>query len=102
MSDAKHTPGPWHATANGGDDYDARPLMVCGGRDAELIADCRTHDWIGDDEKVANAKLIATAPDLLARLEQALACFEKWHEIAKHESNMLRLMRKTIAKAKGE
>jgi hypothetical protein len=66
--DAKHTPGPWIAVPNGGDDEDIRALLV--GKndqygDFTTIADCRSR-WIPDEE--ANARLIAAAPDMLAAL----------------------------------
>lgn len=81
----QHTPGPWHAQ-NGGDVFTALGATTGDGwkaadNDGWHIADCRpgtlTIDDIGDKcelssgEVLANARLIAAAPDLLARLKAA-------------------------------
>lgn len=55
MSEAKHTPGPWQADG---------PFV----RDGTCsVADARpTHADVTGDEVLANARLIAAAPELLA------------------------------------
>jgi len=68
---SKHTPGPWTAEPNGGDDDDMRRLYICtdmGARTA--LAEAYSVDH-GDPE--ANARLIAAAPDLLAALKEIIA-----------------------------
>ncbi len=88
------TPGPWCP----GTDEDGHIVY---GPDSTLIAD--VFDDRGDmATQAANACLIAAAPSMLDRLEQCLAALEKWHEIAKHEQNLLSLIKKTISEAKGE
>lgn len=69
---SKHTPGPW------------RQSYCCGGQnvigpDGIMVADCaifycgpEANDKRSDDENVANARLIAAAPALLAALEICL------------------------------
>lgn len=62
MSETKHTPGPW----------EARTFLVMGGRGKrDRICHVGTSTSLGpsrSDETVANACLVAAAPDLLAAL----------------------------------
>lgn len=65
MSETKHTPGPWCVddAERGGDAYVL-------GREGGDPVDVATVTNRGDDDQcVANANLIAAAPDLLAELE---------------------------------
>lgn len=86
----QHTPGPWHAQ-NGGDVFTALGATTGDGwkaadNDGWHIADCRpgtlTLDDIGDKcelssgEALANARLIAAAPELY----EALKHEAEWHE----------------------
>ena len=61
----KHTPGPWRITTDFIGVYD---------KDARCIADMDSESAheIGYDESLANARLIAAAPDLLAALEAVI------------------------------
>lgn len=73
MSNSKHTPGPWKV-------WDHAPYSVWLG-DKSQVAACR---WTTDDgkpepecvqsdaEAQANARLIASAPDLLAALKRLI------------------------------
>ena len=65
MSNAKHTPGPWVTTPE--------PNGIEWGVDAGKwgIATCAAEP--GDGTTEANARLIASAPDLLAALSDLLA-----------------------------
>lgn len=73
MSEAAHTPGPWYGgTADSpwyvrreSDDACIAHMEDGGHVDPDFIL-------IGDDERKANAKLIAAAPDLLTALEDML------------------------------
>ena len=107
-----HSPGPWETdtdTAHG-----LRTLVF--DADGALTANC-AHGMSRDDldaasgECEANARLIASAPDLLAACEDALATIEFMHtemgphrctvdcpDMSKHE----RTMRAAIAKARGQ
>jgi hypothetical protein len=82
---AQHTPGPWR-TFNGtdvfSDDNDTSG--------SKQIADCSMSLIIPSGEQVANARLIAAAPDLLAALE-GLRGGELWTQAAED----------AIAKARG-
>ena len=60
---AKHTPGPWQVNRKGQTHVEA----ARDGQGINIIANCDDPDDIRTrDEDRANAKLIATSPDLLA------------------------------------
>lgn len=67
---SEHTPGPWVNTS----EPDARVQRVCGKNafGPALVAKCETHLANCHDENLANARLIAAAPDMLAALKQLL------------------------------
>lgn len=74
---AVHTPGPWDAEFNGTIRFtpdDSRPLV------SEVIAVVLANNDIGSfkfERQAANARLIASAPDLLAALRNLSAAFHK-------------------------
>lgn len=80
MSGHKHTPGPWeHCHASDG-------RCACGriystSTDTEVASLASDEDAAQGDERVANAHLIAAAPDMLDALEGILA-----HYVALAES----------------
>lgn len=83
----KHTPGPWH--------IGMQPGPIIYGPNGEQVADLRGERKtlvVELDEAVANTKLIAAAPELLAALEAWVDC-----EIASQEC--FKLSRAAIAKA---
>jgi len=109
---AKHTPGPWEASnANG---VYANRLMPASAMQREhyskiLIAD-EGADALSKEERTANARLIAAAPELLALLEHLEDCarlvIERWESGDLADAvNSLRVdaanARAAIAKAKG-
>jgi hypothetical protein len=89
----KHTPGPWQVDQDGAGWYiesnPERDHSIAFGRwaDQEEAPDAN------DNEKLANARLIAAAPDLLA------ACIEVASGYSTRGSEMARA---AIAKATGE
>jgi hypothetical protein len=98
---SKHTPGPWEA--NSADNIYA----AVNGR-KEMIAKCCDLPCIGGhddvaaqrarDMEIANARLIAAAPELLAALENIVAWMEQHHpEAAKN----IPQARAAIAKVRG-
>lgn len=101
-----HTEGPW--TEQDGQIY--------GEQDGETVLICDVSPGYGDDEMpaltefdVANARLIASAPDLLAALEYALSlCTRKEIEDARIVENIsgsatwIRDAQRAIARARGE
>ena len=92
---SKFTPGPWKwfETENG----DARVNPQNGGL---VIAQCSVRDPF-DTEQSANARLIATAPDLLAMCEELAECSDYWSEYDV-PIGLAERLRDVIAKAKGE
>ena len=65
MSAAKHTPGPWVASGR----------FVGVKNQLSHIAECKSKDgyWRDDEMSIANACMIAAAPDLLAALQAVVA-----------------------------
>lgn len=63
---SEHTPGPWHVCANSDD---GRTVI----RDATGFAICSEWHFLSRPS-VANAHLIAAAPDLLAACKSMSAC----------------------------
>ena len=64
----EHTPGPWtmHPTATGAKIRDAHTYFIAGVGQRS----------VGYDETLANARLIAAAPELLALAERVAAHFD--------------------------
>lgn len=95
-----HTNEEWGVEPDGGN------LMVC----TDLLEICTIQPvdrggiksfYLGD-ETIANAHLIAAAPDLLEALEMAVAEYEKLPHSLGYEFTHLPAMRDAIAKARGE
>src|SRR5690606_4557115 len=70
MAQSKPTPGPWKATAAGIDAVTVSTTLRNGRRVPFRVACCKDGDI---DQVQANARLIATAPELLAALKKSLA-----------------------------
>jgi hypothetical protein len=67
----KHTEGPWIAYQNtslGG----VKVTSVCTAGNYVFLADFGGNAWLTDEEKLANARLAAAAPELLQHLIWAL------------------------------
>lgn len=65
--DTKHTPGPWFFKASGLGGFEILDMPDCW--DAAVL--CSRFQWERRrDESVANGRLMAAAPDLLAALKQ--------------------------------
>lgn len=104
MSEANHTPGPWCVD---GEDYFAKVVS----KDGWTIAET-SHIHDGDlgkaeDIHLANMRLIAAAPDLLAACEASLALLTKYGEgrfacaAFESERKLIHQLRAAITKAKG-
>jgi hypothetical protein len=101
MSDAKHTPGPWKASADmvqHGCCWDvaitaiAPPDHAMYGREKIVIAECNNED----------ARLICAAPDLLAALEALLRFAENTESELGIVLGSANSARAAIAKARGK
>ncbi len=90
---SKHTPGPW---THGPESRD-----ICG-PDDESVASAAT--WRPESEEVANARLIAAAPELLAALETLLTAVDDAVDVEAQASwqGAATDAEIAIAKAKGE
>lgn len=73
MTMAQHTPGPWHQGQGNGEGSifpaEGRMRMETGGTTLYPICSMTT-GWKADEDS-ANARLIATAPEMLAALKAA-------------------------------
>jgi hypothetical protein len=87
MSNAKHTPGPWNQAPYS-------PTDVVANGDTMVAMAREGLNGIERDKAIANARLIAAAPDLLDALERIA-------ELS-YDSEATRVAREAIAKARGE
>lgn len=93
-----HTPGPWKLTGGGGVSACMESETLKSGRRVSRRVACATGVSIPEVE--ANARLIASAPNMLAALQGAELIFQnsdEWRESGTH-----RFVRDAIAKATGE
>jgi hypothetical protein len=90
MSEAKHSAGPWSVGDNIGD---GNLWVAPADKNAPVVCDLvpREADFTEEDE--ANARLIASAPDLLALVHRAVA--------DRIDNEWLKKARAVIAKAEG-
>lgn len=100
--ETEHTPGPWFVNPLG---LTAHQLAV--GTDETFVANCGVGDG-SPNEKAANARLIAAAPDLLEAFQRIAAIADK-EPSNLHEAQVLRysswafdIARAAIAKATEE
>jgi hypothetical protein len=90
-----HTPGPWHV----GGAIDS----VIFAPDGYAIADAKTFHGRRQNDMHANARLIASAPDLLAALQQCLVIVDAHRRAAGGEGDVAAMnARAAIARATGE
>lgn len=98
MTTAAHTKGPWTADWS---KYREDTFIVQAGQPSNRVLASFDGDGDGpDDQSMADAHLIAAAPDMLTALkwaESALAPFSK----APAEKSGIAMIRKAIAKAEG-
>lgn len=110
MADAKHTPGPWRVCGGATPAYMA--IHSVNGYVVFSLADPAAHsEWMparaisapSYREQRANARLIATAPDMLLALEECEAVLSALSQVLKPLSNEPALVnaRAALAKAKG-
>lgn len=83
MSGTGHTPGPWRYLEDHDGDAACSPLTVCDSDSNDLASIYSRDDATVDiprEQAIANARLIAAAPELLARLVEIRKCmdFDPW------------------------
>lgn len=100
QSIAKHTPGPWRVfTAKPPNDH---KIIGIGELTGEGIADCGFGVWRGGSaEALANARLIAAAPELLAALKAARRYVETCADPFNKDDHVLKQVDAAIARATG-
>ncbi len=89
MNTTQHTPGPWYLDA-----HDEKGWFLLSESGPDIMAepfDCAD----------ADARLIATAPDLLSALEGALECLRMDSDMEEDFAPEIEKARAAIAKAKG-
>ena len=98
---SEHTPGPWYHV----NDYEVWDLPNNFGGRPQAICTATPED-VGSDEACANARIIASAPTLLAAAQAALTLLE---ELAERAGGPLAMpypeteqLRAAIARATGE
>jgi hypothetical protein len=98
-----YTPGPWHTKREGLSTIYVEANI--GGGWVQEVAACGPTETA--DQKEANARLIAAAPELLEALERIAVLYEKDtdadnYEQAANAYEMRCIARAAIAKARGE
>lgn len=102
MSESKHTAGPWRFEWDGSEAVIiGRPTWPCARH--RLEGEWRiavTDDLIDEhpEEALANARLIAAAPELLARLDEIVDALQSGY-VPEANGEILRAARASIAKA---
>jgi hypothetical protein len=94
---AKHTPGPWFAVGYQVEIERENVADICT-TNAHLFGQPGLHD---DARAMANARLIAAAPDMLKMLEVARDCLEA-SNFEGEDDEVLAAIASVIARAKGE
>lgn len=100
MSENKHTPGPWAVGPR--NRVQAGCLVLIG--EGEISARPMNDHYATKTEQNFNARLIASAPDLLAACESALDYLSPEHNdghTLEWTQSMIASVRCAIAKAKG-
>ena len=71
MSEVKHTPGPWRTRKSESEAPD--DFVVMADKTGESICDCTAgNPYMSEEEALANARLIATAPEMLLALKEII------------------------------
>lgn len=120
MRKQQHTPGPWHiSTSTYGDSSDSSDLATIYGVTRQATEDGLGRGWvyitaskpcfeIEAEERLANARLMATAPKMLEALEMAVAGIEWYIDTYQHgvkdetDDEFLSQAKMVIAEIEGE
>jgi hypothetical protein len=98
MSESKFTPGPWKKFSRWNDRYLA-VIDSIPDRDGAVVANCICHVALTNDDCVANANLIAAAPEMLACLEELLEWICSGYDASIYD---IEEAARVVQKAKGE
>lgn len=108
MSETKFTPGPWRC--EGFEEHLGYDCMTAGVRSGPAVLDgrdygqksCHNMKEEARDVMMADAALIAAAPDLYAALMKAKAELEEYEQAATGGTYNSPLLNAALAKARGE
>jgi hypothetical protein len=92
MSDAKHTSGPWLIDGS----------IIYSDSQDDNAGVCTVWNDAPWKERIANAHIIAAAPDMLDALETAFDMLKKEHLLNPESVDKMNKIMKAIDKAKGE
>jgi hypothetical protein len=102
----KHTPGPWGQENAMSSDHEA--IRYITGPDCEDVATVHqkklygTNEYMSQETALANARLIAAAPELLEAAIMLLERLEVYHNCGRiHEDMVIDDARRAIAKVTG-
>lgn len=104
MSDAKHTPGPWKIWDGWGSSRFAPVVVDCiPDVDGKFVGNCICHVAGTNEDREANARVIASAPEMLEALEYIRAnCFIYCDSSMDIDNTACDLADRAIAKATGK
>jgi hypothetical protein len=90
MTQSQHTPGPWYA----------HTTFISGETDNIAIAQCSYRGEVDLDEAMANARLIAAAPEMLEAATNLMAQIQRTHP-GLYACDLAHDLRNAINKSKG-
>lgn len=93
---SKHTPGPWYTAVTVGND-----IAILGQTAGNVCVIRIIYPHRSEQEQIANARLIAAAPDLLAVLQLALKEHDEYEAGQRIYDAWVEPARAAIAKAMG-
>ena len=100
MSNQQHTPGPWKVVKT--ENKHRHVIYSCVCKVTEINTENSFHDGIGLGEGIANARLIAAAPELLEALRHMIYAVEDLTHGDAEDIMAVKEARAAIAKARGE
>jgi len=109
MSETKHTPGPWHVRFGGRQEDDGWCVASQSSSDPIVVAESWPRVMPPRSQLIANARLIAAAPELLAALKDTLCLAEAYFDTLPDDgeaqdhymASVIEPARNAIAKAEG-
>ena len=88
---SKHTPGPWSVTKT----WEAELSCIAEVGAYYITVPASRHNWASGEVELADARLIAAAPDLLA------ACVQAYGDVIEGNPIDIEKLNRAIAKAEG-
>ena len=95
MTEDEHSPGPWRPVNHAIMDVNGFPI----GQSTPRTGRVEGTRYISRNEALANARFMATAPQMLSTL---VAIRDQWHAVGSLSIGAVELLDAIIAKARGE